>query len=233
VLRGRIHAGPVLLGAFAVLLSACAHRAAARIPAAVKIGTTETGIASWYGVPYNGRPSASGEIYDMEKLTAAHRTLPFGTWVEVTDLENGKKVEVRVNDRGPFLHHRIIDLSLAAARQIEMVGPGTARVRLEVIAPPPAPAPKLIADPVKTSPPTISPLKMSEVYCVQAGAFSTVDRAESFAESLGSNLGEIRVEANRTVWRVLVGRAMRLEDAKQLAEKVHTAAGEGIVVADQ
>ena len=105
-------------------------------PQPANIGATETGIASWYGVPYDGRRAASGEIYDMEQLTAAHRTLPFRTWVEVTNLDNGKRVNVRINDRGPFVDGRIIDLSLAAAREIEMVGPGIARVRLKVIAPP-------------------------------------------------------------------------------------------------
>ena len=80
--------------------------------------------------------SASGEIYDMEKLTAAHRRLPFQTWVEVTNLSNGKHVDVRITDRGPFVEGRIIDLSLAAAREIDMVGAGTARVRLKVIVAP-------------------------------------------------------------------------------------------------
>ena len=94
----------------------------ARFPLAAKIGATETGIASWYGDPYNGRRAASGEIYDMEQFTAAHRTLPFETWVEVTDLDNGKRVEVRIIDRGPFVDGRIIDLSLAAAREIDMLG---------------------------------------------------------------------------------------------------------------
>ena len=98
-----------------------------------RIGATETGIASWYGVPYHGRRAASGEIYDMEQLTAAHRTLPFDTWVEVTNLDNGKHVDVRITDRGPFVDGRIIDLSRAAARQIDMLGPGIARVRLKVI----------------------------------------------------------------------------------------------------
>lgn len=96
----------------------------------------ETGIASWYGDPYHGRPTASGEIFDKEQFTAAHPSLPFQTWVEVTDLDNGKKVTVRIIDRGPFVKGRIIDLSLAAAREIGMVGPGTARVKLKVIAPP-------------------------------------------------------------------------------------------------
>ena len=115
-------------------LRAAQHRAAARSACAAQIGSTETGIASWYGVPYHGRPTASGEIFDMEKLTAAHRALPFQTWVEVTNLSNGKQVDVRITDRGPFVRGRIIDLSMAAARQIDMVRAGTARVRLKVIA---------------------------------------------------------------------------------------------------
>src|ERR1700727_880757 len=108
----------------------------------------ETGIASWYGHPYHGRASASGEIYDMEQMTAAHRTLPFGTEVRVHDLDNQKSVEVRINDRGPFVDGRVIDLSHAAARAIEMLGPGTARVRLEILSIPAAPAPAHFAVPV-------------------------------------------------------------------------------------
>jgi rare lipoprotein A len=143
VFRSRVYAVAAICAALAVA-SACSHRAAAPVPspatvhspAPAKIGSTETGIASWYGEPYHGRRSASGEIYDMKQLTAAHRTLPFQTWVEVTDLDNGKKVNVRIIDRGPFVDGRIIDLSLAAAREIEMVRPGIARVKLKVIKPP-------------------------------------------------------------------------------------------------
>src|SRR5688500_11761824 len=93
-----------------------------------RIGATEQGIASWYGNPYHGRRAANGEIYDMEKLTAAHRTMPFNTWVRVTNLSNGRTVDVRIQDRGPFVNGRIIDLSRAAARQIEMIGPGISQV---------------------------------------------------------------------------------------------------------
>jgi rare lipoprotein A len=82
----------------------------------------ETGIASWYGVPYHGRRAANGEIYDMNQLTAAHRTLPFGTMVRVTSETNGKSVTVRITDRGPFIDGRIIDLSREAAKRIDMLG---------------------------------------------------------------------------------------------------------------
>jgi rare lipoprotein A len=121
----------VLVLAFLAMTAGCARKISAHAPA--PIGKTETGIASWYGVPYNGRRSANGEVYDMEKFTAAHRSLPFDTWVEVTNLENRKRVDVRITDRGPFLHGRIIDLSLAAAREIDMVQAGTVRVRIKVI----------------------------------------------------------------------------------------------------
>lgn len=91
------------------------------------------GLASWYGEEFNGRLTASGEIYDMYAMTAAHRTLPLGTVVEVENLENGKKVRVRINDRGPFVAGRVIDLSRGAARKLEMRAQGVVRVRLKII----------------------------------------------------------------------------------------------------
>ena len=102
-------------------------------PAPIPAGYTEEGKASWYGEPFNGRRSSNGEIYDMNKLTAAHRTMPFETMVRVTNLNNGKSTTVRITDRGPFVDNRIIDLSLAAAREIESIGPGVVSVRLEVL----------------------------------------------------------------------------------------------------
>jgi rare lipoprotein A len=135
-----IHAGAALF-AFVLapslsLSTGCARKTSAHAPPSVKparIGETQTGIASWYGAPYNGRRSANGEIYDMEKLTAAHRSFPFDTWVEVTNLSNNKRVDVRITDRGPFISGRIIDLSLAAARDIDLVAAGIVRVRIKVI----------------------------------------------------------------------------------------------------
>ncbi|TAK54746.1 MAG: septal ring lytic transglycosylase RlpA family protein [Bacteroidetes bacterium] len=93
----------------------------------------EEGVASYYADPYHGRKTSNGETYDMYEMTAAHQTLPFNTKVKVTNLDNQKTTVVRINDRGPFAKDRIIDLSVAAAREIDMIGPGTARVRLEVI----------------------------------------------------------------------------------------------------
>ena len=191
--------------------------------APARLGTSESGVASWYGVPYHGRRAASGEVYDMEKMTAAHRKLPFQTWVEVTNLENGKRVEVRINDRGPFAHGRIIDLSQAAARDIDMVRSGTARVRLKVIARPlevPAPPPTPVTAPVFW-------------YAVQAGAFSGRDRAETTRAQMEDRYADARVIAGpRNLWRVIVGRQMTMEEAGDLAARVRAAGGEALVIAE-
>lgn len=96
--------------------------------------TEETGYASWYGGKFQGRKTANGEIFDTNQLTAAHKTLPFGSIVKVLNLENGKTVTVRINDRGPFIEGRIIDLSRAAAEEIGMLGTGIAMVKLEILA---------------------------------------------------------------------------------------------------
>lgn len=95
-----------------------------------------TGIASWYGPGFHGRRTANGETYNMEAMTAAHKSLPFGTKVEVTNEANGKTVTVRINDRGPYVKGRVIDLSHAAAKQLGMIGAGTASVALRVVAQP-------------------------------------------------------------------------------------------------
>jgi rare lipoprotein A len=211
-----------------LLGAGCARRSAARLPAPpARIGSMETGIASWYGVPYHGRPSASGEIFDMEMLTAAHRALPFQTWVEVTNLSNGKQVDVRITDRGPFVRGRIIDLSLAAARQLDIVRTGTARVRLTVI-----------DAPVKAPPVNVARVKALEEdpqtpvagYAVQAGAFSDPARAEAFRATLPyADARVVERHGYPPLWRVLVGHALTLQAATALAADVKKAAGEAII----
>ena len=127
-------AGSALVALGTLLLSACAT--AHRLPApdaVTKRAWSETGVASWYGEPFHGRRTASGETYDMRQLTAAHPSLPFGTRVRVRNLDTGKEVEVRINDRGPFTKARIIDLSRRAAEAVDLIGPGTARVRVTVV----------------------------------------------------------------------------------------------------
>lgn len=117
--------------AVTLLLSACA-------PGFSRVPNAAEGVASWYGPGFDGRQTANGETFDTTKLTAAHQTLPFDTLVRVTNLENGQVVVVRINDRGPFVGGRIIDLSRAAAERIDMVENGTARVRLELLSDMPA-----------------------------------------------------------------------------------------------
>ncbi|HEX3744728.1 MAG TPA: septal ring lytic transglycosylase RlpA family protein [Bryobacteraceae bacterium] len=201
----------------AIVLSGCAHKkkhvklitATPRPMGSVKAGYAETGIASWYGHPYHGRPAADGEIYDMETMVAAHRTLPFQTWVRVYDLDNNKTVDVRIIDRGPFVDGRIIDLSHAAAQAIDMVRPGIANVRMEVI-----------QAPVVTGP---------AIYVVQVGAFESRAVAEQVQSGLAEHYGMTRViqrRENPGIWRVLVGNESSLDAASALCARIQTETGE-------
>jgi len=125
---------PIRLVLLAVSLSLAACGGTTPPPmTSVSENWSEQGVASWYGPGFDGKRTASGEVYDMDDMTAAHQRLPFGTRVQVHNLDNGLRTEVRINDRGPFVDDRIIDLSMAAAREIEMLGPGTARVRISVV----------------------------------------------------------------------------------------------------
>jgi rare lipoprotein A len=223
--RARITVGRIPCALTLMLFAAgCARHSNARLPA--RIGSTETGIASWYGVPYHGRPTASGEIFDMEKLTAAHRALPFETWVEVTNLSNGKQVDVRIIDRGPFVHGRIIDLSMGAARQIDMVRAGTTRVRLKVIAAP-VNGPPRNAPPVKA---LASPQTGASGYAVQAGAFSDPSHAEALRETLPYSDARVVEPQGDPLWRVLVGHGLTVQAATALAAEVEKVAGAAIIV---
>jgi rare lipoprotein A len=197
----------VVAGCLGLALSSCGEKRTVRaaVPPQVPplVGGMEVGLASWYGHPYHGRSSASGEIYDMEQFTAAHRTLPFGTLVRVVNLDNEKSVEVRINDRGPFVDDRVIDLSHAAAQAIGMIGPGTARVRVEVIQAPAAPPPGL--------------------YAVQVGAFQYRANAEKVRIEMEARYGAARLvlrPGDPALWRVLVGRAATLDDAGALAVRI-------------
>ena len=177
--------------------------------AAPATGSVENGIASWYGHPYHGRVAANGEIYDMEQLTAAHRTLPFNTWVHVVNLTNTKTVDVRITDRGPFIEGRVIDLSHAAAKAIDLIGPGTANVRLEILSIPSA-VPK-------------------GVYAVQVAAFRDKSKAERARERLESQYGTARVvfrQGNPALWRVLVGSEKTEDGAAALRLKISKESGE-------
>jgi len=141
-------------------------------------GNSQLGMASWYGPSFHGKPSASGEPFDMWALTAAHRTLPFGTWVQVTKVETGKRVTVRINDRGPFIKGRIIDLSYGAARELAMIAEGTADVRLTIVSLPNS---------------SISS-RVPSRFWVQAGAFRTLREAMTLRERLARQYDHVRVQ---------------------------------------
>jgi rare lipoprotein A len=133
-------------------------------------GFSERGVASWYGRDFHGKPTSSGEIYDMRQMTAAHKTLPIPTWVEVTNLTNGRSVVVRVNDRGPFVDDRVIDLSQRAAEELDMIGAGTARVQVRALdAPTPDGTRVAVSPPTASPPPATAPER--------AGGFSIISSA--------------------------------------------------------
>jgi peptidoglycan lytic transglycosylase len=163
----------------------------------------EEGVASWYGVPFNGHRTSNGEIYDMHQMTAAHRTLPFGSTVRVTNLRNGMQTEVRINDRGPFVADRVIDLSLSAAQAIQMVGTGTAQVRLEVIS---------------------GPNPTQGFFGVQVGAFLVPENAEKFRARLAEKYQAVSIATydspNGQYYRVRVGRVPTESAAQQLATQL-------------
>jgi rare lipoprotein A len=168
----------------------------------------EEGVASWYGVPFNGHRTSNGEIYDMNQFTAAHRTLPFDTVVRVTNLRNGKQIEVRINDRGPFVANRIIDLSLAAAQAIDLVGAGTGPVRLENVS---GPNPEV------------------GFFAVQVGAFQAEENAERLRDRLQPRYGPVSIEEydspNGIFYRVRVGRLQSEDAAKQLGGQLRSEGG--------
>jgi rare lipoprotein A len=198
------------------VLSSCAkkHRGTASRAQPPQIRSGETGLASWYGHPYHGRAASNGEIYDMEKLTAAHRTLPFGTWVHVTNLGSNKSVDVRIIDRGPFVDGRIIDLSHAAAQAIDLIGPGIAQVRLDIISAP-------------------QNSSADNSYAVQAGAFRDKDRAEHLRVTMEREYGSARLvmrPGSPSLWRVLVGRESTEEAAGVLAQRLRAEVGPAFVV---
>jgi rare lipoprotein A len=206
------------------LLSGCAKHKQAKVPVQpAKLGSTQRGEASWYGEPYNGRRAASGEIYDMEQMTAAHKTLPFQTWVEVTNLENGKRVDVRIIDRGPFVDGRIIDLSRAAAREIDLLRMGVAKVELRIID-----APKTPSSPQQDDPPPAT-----GEFAVQIGAFRERERAEALRDSLLKRWPATRVlptTSNPPLWRVWVGENLTLDAARKLEEDAKPITGQAVII---
>jgi rare lipoprotein A len=181
-------------------------------------GYVEEGIASWYGPDFHGRRTATGETYDMHAMTGAHPTLPLPTWVRVTNLENGRSVVVRLNDRGPFARGRIIDLSRAAAEALDMVRAGTARVEVRSLA---------AGGPAQPAP---------AAYYAQAGAFDSRDNAEALAGRLrAAGIEGVTVTESTaggdSRFRVRAGPAMSLPDFDRLVERMLAAGANAVRLA--
>jgi rare lipoprotein A len=177
------------------------------------VGYTEQGMASWYGPDFHGGRTATGETYDMNAMTGAHPTLPLPTWVRVTNLENGRSVVVRLNDRGPFAKGRIIDLSRAAAEQLDMVRAGTARVEVVSLA--------------GTAPAAAAPASAAAYYA-QAGAFGSRENAEALASRLrGAGIAGVTVaesvSGGRPIYRVRAGPVATLPEFDALIERLRVA----------
>jgi rare lipoprotein A len=179
-------------------------------------GWTEEGIASWYGGDdgFEGKPTASGEIYDSSQMTAAHRELPLGTVVEVRSLESGRTVRVRINDRGPFIKGRIIDLSRAAADRLDLVGPGTGRVRLTLLQ-------------AGTQPPVVS---ITGLWAVQIGSFANPENARRHADRARATGRFVSLEPYSGLTRVKVGVYSSREEASGELVALEQQGFEGIVV---
>ena len=192
-----------VVGTF-LLLSACGpKKVQVRIPTvnpAASSASELEGIASYYAEPYHGRKTASGETFDTyQGMTAAHRTLPFNTMVRVTNKTNGRQVDVRINDRGPFIEGRVIDLSLRAAREIDLVRAGVAPVKLKVLK---------TGEVAKAAPPVSVPASKPMLFAVQVGAFESSSAAENLKERLEKKYPGVTVQTvsgEKTVYRVRIG----------------------------
>jgi rare lipoprotein A len=182
---------------------------------------SQTGIASWYGPGFHGKATASGIIYNQHDLTAAHQTLPLGTRVLVTNLDNGRSIEVLINDRGPFAKGRIIDLSYAAAETLGMIGPGTIPVRIEVLG---------------NGADKIYLIKDSLDYTLQLGSFSVLENARQLRDRVASKFSEVAIvplnTGASTFYRVQLGQFATRSSAEEQARRV-TEEGYPVVILEK
>jgi len=213
------------------------------VPATMLRPYRERGIASWYGRKFHGQKTSIGEVYDMFAMTAAHPTLPLPSYARVTSVANGRSVVVRVNDRGPFLHGRVIDLSFAAATRLEIAQRGSGEVVVESILPseaappvakplPPVVTTTIAGDPTPQPPvvaDTVSTPAARSGYIVQLGAFSSYANAQTFLAHVQNQTATARVEPRvrqvAGLWRVYVGPFADREEASGAAERIGSAFG--------
>lgn len=190
------------------LLAGCASTTRLESPSR---GTTQKGLASWYGAKFHGRPTASGEIYDMNRISAAHKQLPLGTVVQVKNRDNGKKLKVPINDRGPFVKGRIIDLSVGAAKRLEMFGQGLANVRIKVVRLPPKKRRLPISYPARGWRGGKANRDGGSGFTIQAGAFRQRSGARELARRLRREfrLDGVDVRKDGGWYRVQIDRRRR------------------------
>lgn len=186
------------------MIAACSARPPAPLPPTVPTSSL-VGVASWYGPGFNGHRTSSGEVYNQEDLTAASTLFPLGTRIMVTNLSNGRAVEVAINDHGPYAKGRVIDLSYRAARVLGMIGPGTSTVQMDVL----------------STPSNGAALVGREAYFVQVGSFSYAENAERLRARLTAYYPDVRVDpveagANR-YYRVRMGAFASQRAAEQRA----------------
>ncbi|MDR2240185.1 MAG: septal ring lytic transglycosylase RlpA family protein [Zoogloeaceae bacterium] len=192
------------------------------------------GVGSWYGRKFHGQKTSSGEIYDMLAMTAAHPTLPIPSYARVTNLANGKSVVVRINDRGPFLHERLIDLSYVAAWKLGYVDSGSAKVEVETVLPgaalpaspppPPSPSPPAPDADAGEAPPPLPAEQEQRGLFLQLGAFSSLDNAESFRAHLSMRLNwlneTIGIYPRDGMYRLHLGPYRDAQEANRVADRI-------------
>ena len=215
-----------------VLASACSSHRRLGAPAGGRAGAgpVSEGVSSWYGKEFDGRPTASGERFDMHGLSAAHRTLALGTRARITNLENGREVELVINDRGPFVRGRILDCSYGAAQALGFAGAGLARVRIEVLeegherprrSPPPGE--------VLVTPGIPGATVLDGTFTVQAGAFASETNAKRFRDQLSRTFGDAYVIKFRDFYRVRLGHLGTEEEAEALRTRIQKSGVESFV----
>jgi len=190
-------------------------------PIASAHGFVQTGIASWYGKKFHGRKTSNGETYNMYDMTAAHKTLPMNTWVSVHNLENNRKIVVRINDRGPFVRGRIIDLSYTGASRIGIADTGTTKVRITAL-----------GQAVSYSGKTKTPDQFKAMdywkgnFTVQVGAFQVKANAQNYQKKLSKTYQNAHLvmftDDRGTFYRVRIGKFTNLNDAERFSEKIMT-----------
>ena len=177
----------------------------------------QEGIASWYGKKFHGRKTANGETYNMYAMTAAHKTLPLGTHVTVENLNNGKKISVRINDRGPFVRGRIIDLTYTGAKKLDMLGPGTAPVRIVALSAPRSVTVEANPDLEKEARETVNIFETGK-FTVQVGSFSTLANAQKLKMQMDATHQNVHIVTydggGQTFYRVRAGLCHTLDQAK-------------------